>query len=807
LFRPGNFLQCRTFFSFEPDEDMKTQITNISKTHLFWGALLLALVLFPIQLLPRVLGQRKTHSPAGLGTSTLFISAPFLEVGTFPDHAAVADFNGDGTDDIAVSDRIGGVNVLLGDGHGSFAPPVFYPAGQNLRGIAVADFNKDGKLDIFLADGDANAVQILLGNGDGTFQPPLTFPAGTQPTDIAVGDLNGDGLPDVVVTQRFDTNIAVLLHTEQGGLAAPVFYAVNLNPSAIAIADYNRDGKMDLAVSNAGVDADPGHTVSLLLGNGDGTFQPKTDFEVGSQPFDLTSADFNNDGTMDLATANFGDGTASVLIGNGDGTFQPAAHYPTTGSYGITAFRFGPCDEISLAVAGGGTSILVGSGDGTFTPAQAAYVPAGLQLAAGEFNGDELGDLTVISENGIALLFGEGHGSFHAAHNFVAAVGCSSDPSDAAVGDLNEDGIPDLVVGNSSAGGGCQFTFGVFLGDGHGNLEGGVWYDVDSAAVDVQLGDLNGDGHLDLVVTTPTGELYVFLGDGNGGFQSNGSFPAGNFSWASTLADFNGDGKLDIAVANLNGGDISILLGNGDGTFQPAVSYPAGDSPKFVAAALLNGDGNLDLAVADSTTGNNIAILIGNGDGTFRPAVFYQAGADPNYIAIADYNSDGKLDLAVANSGELDVSVLLGNEDGTFQPRTDFPIPEAPWRISAADFDGDGNLDLATANAGLGGFGTTMSALLGDGQGGFAPAVSFRTDDDPHTVAVGDFDLNGYPDLAVTAPFSNTVGIFLNGSGPTPTPAPPCATPTPTATATPTSTPRVTPTPRVRPTPGPRPTP
>ena len=301
---------------------MKTQTTNISKTYFLWGSLLLAMVLFPMQMLPRVSGQRKTHDAAPTGGGELFAAAPFLPVGTFPDHVAIGDFNRDGFDDIAVSDRAGGVWVLLGDGHGGFSSPVFYPAGGNPQGIAIADFNGDGLLDIFLADDNDNQVAILLGNGDGTFQSPQFFPAGTQPTTITVGDLNGDGLPDIVVNQLFDTNIAVLLHTKQGGLAPPVFYPVNSNPSAIVIADFNGDGKMDLAVSNAGVDADPGHTVSVVLGNGDGTFQPKADFQVDFQPFDLTAADFNNDGNMDLATANFGSGTASVLIGRGDGTFR-----------------------------------------------------------------------------------------------------------------------------------------------------------------------------------------------------------------------------------------------------------------------------------------------------------------------------------------------------------------------------------------------------------------------------------------------------------------------------------------------------
>src|ERR1700748_2922150 len=127
------------------------RLTNISKTHLLSGALLLAMVLFPMQMLPRKLGHRKTHNAGARGGDSLFVAAPFLPVGTFPYQPAVGDFNGDGIDDIAVSNG-GGVNVLLGDGHGGFASPVFYAAGQNLWGIAITDFNGDGIADIFVAD-------------------------------------------------------------------------------------------------------------------------------------------------------------------------------------------------------------------------------------------------------------------------------------------------------------------------------------------------------------------------------------------------------------------------------------------------------------------------------------------------------------------------------------------------------------------------------------------------------------------------------------------------------------------------------
>jgi hypothetical protein len=141
--------------------------------------------------------------------------------------------------------------------------------------------------------------------------------------------------------------------------------------------------------------------------------------------------------------------------------------------------------------------------------------------------------------------------------------------------------------------------------------------------------------------------------------------------------------------------------------------------------------------------------------------VFYQAGALPNYIAIGDFNGDHKLDLAVANSGENTVSLLFGNGDGTFKSKVSIQIPDFAWHIAAADFDGDGNLDLATANAGDG-LGTTVSVLLGDGHGNFASPTTFTTGLDPHTVAVGDFDTNGSPDLAVANALENTITVLLN---------------------------------------------
>ena len=133
-----------------------------------------------------------------------FTDATYYPVGTFPDTVAVADFNRDGIQDLAVTDRAGGVNILLGKKNGGFAPAVFYAAGQTPFGIAVADINGDKVLDIVLADVSGNQIDVLLGKGDGSFQSPLTYPAGLQPTYVAVADLNHDGLPDVVINQDLE---------------------------------------------------------------------------------------------------------------------------------------------------------------------------------------------------------------------------------------------------------------------------------------------------------------------------------------------------------------------------------------------------------------------------------------------------------------------------------------------------------------------------------------------------------------------------------------------------------------------------
>ena len=216
---------------------------------------------------------------------------------------AAGDFNNDGKPDLAVA-NLNSVSIVLGNGDGSFQPPVSYTVPDYAASVTVADLNGDGKLDLAVPS-SGGTVSILLGNGDGTFQPAVNYPAGYAPASVAVGDFNGDGKLDLAVA-NFGIpccsgprgSVAILLGNGDGTFQPPSHYAAGSNPLSIATADFNNDGKLDLAVST------DYSGVQVLLGNGDGTFQPAVRYNVPAYAASLAIADFNNDGKPDLAVAD-----------------------------------------------------------------------------------------------------------------------------------------------------------------------------------------------------------------------------------------------------------------------------------------------------------------------------------------------------------------------------------------------------------------------------------------------------------------------------------------------------------------------
>jgi serine/threonine protein kinase/tetratricopeptide (TPR) repeat protein len=577
----------------------------------------------------------------GNGDGT-FQAAVNYSAGQAPSSVAVGDFNHDGIPDLVVSNNVtfGSVNVLLGKGDGTFQEAVKYAAGSGAIDVAVADLNGDGNLDLAVANGNNNKVNVLLGNGDGTFQAAQTYVAGVAPAvSVAVADFNGDGVPDLVLADPFTTNndgqggsVAVLLGKGDGTFQAALNYAAGRSPDYVAVGDFNGDGKPDLAVANA-----DGNNVGLLLGRGDGSFQAAPSYSAQAWPTNMAVGDFNRDGIPDLAVPNIGgffplhslQAPVSILQGNGDGTFQAAVNYQAgSQSIDLAVGDFNGDGILDLVASNltGTVSVLLGNGDGTFQHAvnyPLSDTPS--TVAMGDFNGDGIPDLAVANpglnhnlQGTVSILLGNGDGTFKAAEVYAAGIYTYS----VAVGDFNGDGIPDLVVANT---GGINNNYhggsvGILLGKGDGTFQAAVHYAPGISAVSVGVEDFNGDGIQDLAVADLlSNNVCVMLGKGDGSFQAPVNYAVGYFSWGGlggagrcvAVRDLNGDGIPDLTVSYFGG--VRVLLGNGDGTFQKTpISYVVGSFPYSVAVGDFNGDGLPDLAVPSAGL-NQVSILLNDG--------------------------------------------------------------------------------------------------------------------------------------------------------------------------------------------------
>jgi len=258
------------------------------------------------------------------------------------------------------------------------------------------------------------------------------------------------------------------------------------------------------------------------------------------------------------------------------------------------------------------------------------------------------------------------------------------------VGEFNGDGVIDLAVANQ-----LDNTVAILRGNGNGTFQAAVSYAAGSGPIFVAVGDFNIDGRQDLAVANGGG-VSILLGNANGTFQSPVNYAAGANPVSIVVGDFNNDNWSDLIVVNSNSNNVSILRGNPPpnlGTFQAPVNYAVGSFPVSVAAGDFNADGRRDLAVANRNS-NNVSILLGNLSGTFQPAVNYGVGTSPVSVAVGDFNGDGQRDLAVANQASLNVSILRGNANGTFQAAVNNVAGSQLFSLVVSEFNGDGRRDL-----------------------------------------------------------------------------------------------------------------
>lgn len=679
---------------------------------------------------------------------------------------AAADLDGDGDLDLASADGDGDtVAWYANDGDGSFAAAqVLTSTADGALSVVVGDLDGDGDVDLAAASWRDSVIQWFPNDGDGTFaagQVVATTASGVY--QIVTGDLDGDGDLDLASASIFDDTIAWYANNGDGVFATQPDVTTGADfTQSLTVADLDGDGDLDLASASAGDDR-----VAWYANDGTGTFttQPDVAAAAGMEPSEVVSADLDDDGDIDLLSAN-DDGTVTWFANDGTGTFtlQPAIAAGLINPFAIAPGDLDNDGDLDLVVAGQGDDAVTwytGDGVGGFT-AQPA-LRAGVVWATTVADLDDDGDGDVVWADALDGILGwhrnelPPRGGTAWTAEPVTTGGLTSVTTLAAA-DLDGDGDPDVVAGDYLAD-----TVAWFANDGTGTYARQPDIAIDlNGVTEVRTADLDRDGDVDVVAMGVIPNVLTwYANDGTGSFTPQPDvFTSGGSRHlrAVALGDLDGDGDVDLAAANISTDTVMWFANDGAGGFTAQPSLAAVDVTSL-ALADLDGDGDLDIATA-SGFDRTVAWFANDGGGTFTAQPVIATGDDgADRVAAADLDDDGDVDLVAAHFNRGTVRWFANDGGGGFASRLVRDDLVGPSGAGVADLDVDGDPDLVPAAQGV----HALSVHANDGAGAFTPqppidAVSSVA----WEVVPVDVDDDGDPDMVVADTSDTGLTVYRN---------------------------------------------
>jgi len=638
------------------------------------------------------------------------------------------------------------ISVYLNQGNGNFGSAANYSVGGGPVGIAAGDFNGDSKTDLAVANlgyiGNGSTVSILINLGNGTFVNSITYPAGSSPHKISSGKINTDNFIDLAVANA-EGKVNVLINTGTGDFSNRTEYSFTLSGSSfmpnINLSDIDNDNDNDILYGNNGLGS-AGPEIGLLRNTG-GIFStpeiiPTSIFVGGIR--DIETADLNNDGWNDIVTANADarvtDGY-QVILGNGSGGFLPA--FKNNAGQNTEDVMLGDVDndgKIDILTADSYSmqiTVHKNLGQGIFPVPELSEtgISIGGNTDASDIDND--GDLDVIvSGSGraatgvqVKVLKNSGNGNFEIPVNYSVRGGGVQ----AKFRDLNGDNKPDILYATAINSPPYDFHYAINNGDGTfgvvrtKSIGSCGWYDIEAA-------DLDNDQDLDVIITEWLGcinipessrRIFICLNNGEAVFSDPIIKVVGSHPGPIGLGDFNHDSKMDV-VTGVSGAIIELNLGTGNGDLLPPTTFSIGSQggATDISVEDFNNDGNPDVASCNFWESTTMSVLYGTVNGTFQTAMILTSAFSPDLLNVSgitagDLDNDGDKDIMVGHNASNCIS-LYYNSNGTFEYKMRAGGYSGVYAPFFGDFDGDTKSDvIALGSVPPSGMGSNLMLIKG----------------------------------------------------------------------------------------------